>query len=277
MNYSIFCRDFYKTKFEEAIQALKNKKAKDKENIAQKKAIMDTIQEAMIRFPETEPALLWEAIYSAHVHRKSGLDDSEIIKNVISADQSWKKSSGHAFEEFIKNHATNALKSNGIEIVLQRDLNKMIKNKELSNASKDITWLNSQIKNNIFDLYAIVKKDNEERYCFGCIQSKTSIRDRVTRDREPSINAMKAYFWSTIIVLEGHFLSMPKFKGMVNGQTDEFHENGWHGMYVFSDQYTEDRIYQTDLSFSVFKEHAIQAANYWLTQRQWFNGDWKAE
>lgn len=277
MNYSIFCRDFYKTKFEEALQALKNIKTQDKETIAQKKAIIDTIQEAMIRFPEIETALLWEAIYSAHVHRKSGLNDSEIIKNVISADQSWKKSSGHAFEEFIKTHATEALKSNGIEIVLQRDLNVMIRKNELNNANKDIIWLKSQIKNNIFDLYSIVTKDNGEKYCFGCIQSKTSIRDRVTRDREPSINAMNAYFWSTIIVLEGHFLSMPKFKGMVNGQTDEFHDNGWHGMYVFSSLYTEDRIYQTDLHFSTFKEHAIQAAKYWLTQRQWFNGDWKAE
>lgn len=39
-------------------------------------------------------------------------------------------------------------------------------------------------------------------------------------------------------------------------------------MYVFSRQYQQDRIYSINLDFDNFKEHAIIAANYWLTQRQ---------
>ena len=64
---------------------------------------------------------------------------------------------------------------------------------------------------------------------------------------------------------------------MVNGGTAEHPENGWHGMYVFSEQHAQDRIYATDLDFKNFKEHAIIASNYWLTQRQWFNGAWRAD
>jgi len=64
---------------------------------------------------------------------------------------------------------------------------------------------------------------------------------------------------------------------MVNGGSSEFEENGWHGMYVFSNQYIKDRIYPTDLNMKNFKEHAIEASEYWLKQRQWFNNKWKAK
>ena len=196
---------------------------------------------------------------------------------MISADQSWKKSSGHAFEELIKVLGTAALQSNGIEIVLQRDLNTLIKDGKLDNEVRDIAWLKEQIRASIFDLYTIVRTTDGRRFCYGCIQSKTSVRDRVTRDREPSMQAMQAFFWSTIIVLDGDFLKLPKFISMVNGGTTEYAENGWHGMYVFSEAYSQDRIYPIDLDFKNFKEHAVIAARYWLTQRQWFNAQWRAE
>lgn len=73
--------------------------AKDKvEIVAQKEAIKNTIITAMDSFKEIEAALIWKTIYEIHIHRKSGIDNSDIIAKVISADQSWKKSSGHAFE-----------------------------------------------------------------------------------------------------------------------------------------------------------------------------------
>ena len=81
-------------------------------------------------------------------------------------------------------------------------------------------------------MYALVNH-NENKYCFGCIQSKTSIRDRVTRDREPSMGAMQSYFWSVAVTLDGDFFKLPLFRGMVNGGTDQYEKNGWHGMYVY--------------------------------------------
>jgi len=209
------------------------------------------------------------------MHRKSGVFDPLLISRIVSADQSWKKSSGHAFEEMIKSLASEALANDGIEIVLQRDLSTLIKADEIANEPRDLSWLREQIKSSVFDLYALIKHDGK-RFCFGCIQSKTSIRDRVTRDREPSLHAMASFFWSTVIVLDGDFLRLPKFTAMVNGGTTEFPENGWHGLYELSGREVHGRIYPLDLDFSLFRKHAICAANQWLAQRQWFDHKWVA-
>ena len=255
---------------------LPDKKIDEFNAIAQKKAIKDTTINAIKEYPEIEPTKIWKAIYEAHIHRRSGIDDSSIIENVISADQSWKKSSGHAFEEIVSDLGNNALESEGIEIILQKDMNLLLKENKISNENKDKNWLREQINANIFDLYAVININNGKK-CFGCIQSKTSIRDRVTRDREPSINAMKAFFWSVVLVFDGDFLKNEKFINMVNGGSTEFKENGWHGMYVFSNQCNKDRIYSTDMNMKNFKQHAVEAAQFWLKNRQWFNNEWKAK
>jgi ribosomal protein S26 len=289
VDYKDFCTNTYGKRFNENYAPLKEayikqagydelseKKFDEINAFAQKKAIMETTISAINEYPHIEPSLLWKSIYEAHVHRKSGIKDSTVIGNVISADQSWKKSSGHAFEEIIKFLGNEALNPYKISILLQKDLNIMLKNNLLNNETRDISWLKDQIKANIFDLYTVVE-DNNKKYCYGCIQSKTSIRVRVTRDREPSINAMKAFFWSAVIVLDGDFLKNEKFINMVNGGSTEFEQNGWHGMYVFSEKNINGRIYSTDIKMSNFKEHSIEAAKYWLTQRQWFDHNWKAE
>ena len=282
-----FCRKkynhFYKSKkaqLEEeelessCLKKLSEEKRNKIETESQKSAISLAAASAVRNFPDVTLSYIWKAVYEAHVHRKSGIDDAETIAKVISADQSWKKSSGHAFEELIRYYASAALEGTGVEIVLQRDLNQLIKDKKIANEPRDIDWLKEQINHDIFDLYALVTREDGKTFCYGCIQSKTSVRDRVTRDREPSLQAMASYFWSTIIVLDGDFLRLPKFISMVNGGTTEHPTNGWHGLYVFSEQYSGGRIYPTDLNFKNFKEHAIEAAHYWLTQRQWFDHEW---
>ena len=275
-----YARSVYNAVFEKEISAAAKGKKKLKpdeaERHAQKEAIKASILKSMEKYPSIEPSAIWRGIYEIHVHRKSGVDDAEIIGKVIAADQSWKKSSGHAFEELIKLLANAALEETNIEIVLQRDLNTLIKAGELANEPRDISWLKEQIAGSVFDLYATYM-DGNQRYCFGCLQSKTSIRDRVTRDREPSIIAMRSFFWSVALVLDGDFLKLPKFKAMVDGGTAEYKDNGWHGMYVFSDRFKGDRIYPLHVDFSIFAEHAVLAAKYWRTQRQWFNSDWKVD
>ncbi len=247
------------------------------ERMAQKEAIKAAILRTMRKFQAVEPSRIWKSIYEIHVHHKSGIDDSDTIAKVISADQSWKKSSGHAFEELIKLLANAGLQESGIEILLQRDLSTILKAGELANEPRDISWLKEQVKGSVFDLFATYVDENGRRFCFGCIQSKTSIRDRVTRDREPSLAAMNSFFWSVAIVLDGDFLKLPKFKAMVNGGSAEYSDNGWHGMYVFSDLYSDGRIYPLHVDFGGFVAHAKQAASYWKRQRQWFDKKWKAE
>lgn len=267
-----YCSSIYSNVFDYATSELKAT-----ETQAQKEAIKSALFSGIKNFPNVEVADIWRTIYETHVHRKSGIDDAEIIAKVISADQSWKKSSGHAFEELIKFWGNEILNRYGIEILLQRDLNELINQDQLANDIRDINWLKTQIQSSVFDLYAIINANNNKKLCYGCIQSKTSIRDRVTRDREPSLNAMKNFFWSTIIVLDGDFLRLPKFTAMVSGGTAEYLENGWHGLYVFSDKYSGDRIYSTDINLRNFAEHAIKAASYWLENRQWFNENWQAD
>lgn len=255
---------------------ISEEKTDEIEKMAQKEAIKVTTLSVMKEYPDVEAAEIWKLVYGIHVYMKSGISDHEAIAKVISAHQSWVKSSGHAFEEMIKFLGNIALKNSGIEILLQRDLSMLIKTGGLDNEPRDISWLKEQLKGNIFDLYTVITQQNK-RFCFGCIQSKTSIRDRVTRDREPSIQAMHSFFWSICVVLDGDFLKNGKFINMVDGGTTEHPENGWHGLYVFSEDYTKDRIYPTDYDMKNLKEHAIEAANYWLHQRQWFDIHWKAK
>lgn len=94
----------------------------------------------------------------------------------------------------IKILGTAALHDSGIDILLQRDLNTLIKAQELSNEPRDISRLKEQIKASVFDLYTVVHTPDGKQFCYGCIQSKTSVRDRVTRDREPSMQAMQSFF-----------------------------------------------------------------------------------
>ena len=203
--YYQYCLSTYQNEYTRCFEELKAehkfpvsyKLAEDFDREAQKSAIRIAITKALRQFPDEPVAELWSAIYRAHLFRKSGISDLETINKVISADQSWKKSSGHAFEEMVKELTSLALYGTGVEIILQRDLNTLIKACELANEPRDISWLKEQIKANIFDLYGILTIEGK-KYCFGCVQAKTSIRDRVTRDREPSIHAMQSFFWSVV-------------------------------------------------------------------------------
>lgn len=283
-DYYKFCLSTYQTEYSRSYRTLTkeykgsevpDRKADEFDREAQKSAIRTAITKALQEFPDEPVADLWSAIYRAHLFRKSGISNLETINKVISADQSWKKSSGHAFEEMVKELASLSLHETGVEVILQRDLNTLIKANELNNEPRDISWLKEQIKANIFDLYCILTVE-ERKYCFGCVQAKTSIRDRVTRDREPSIHAMQSFFWSVVFVLDGDFLRLPKFVSMINGGSEEFRENGWHGMYVLSAKEKQDRIYPLTMDFDIFKRHTLQAAEQWLKRRQWFDHSWKA-
>ncbi len=276
-------RGFYKSEYSRLLSeisdaegaVLNDERLNRIEAAAQKYAIKQSIIHGMRAYPN-HVSLLWHSIYEAHVYRKSGVDDLKIIREVVSADQSWKKSSGHAFEEVIRELATDAMGDLPVRFILQRELNTLIKADEIANEPRDISWLKEQVKGNIFDLFAIAMVGGK-KFCFGCVQCKTSIRDRVTRDRDPSIHAMDSYFWSIVFVLDGEFLRNPKFQHMVNGGSKEFPSNGWHGMYDVSSQFNVGRIYSLDHDFELLRNHSQKALNDWITQRQWFNREWIAE
>ena len=111
---------------------------------------------------------------------------------------------------------------------------------------------------------------------FGCVQAKTSIRDRVGRDREFSAKIMEKNFWSVAVVLDGTYLAMPKFEAMVNGGgTTQYAETGWHGMYSMSNAAENDRIYD-DKNLDLLIGDAKQAAEKFTSARQRFTSSWQA-
>ena len=143
-----FCYDTYEEVYVDQCNKLASDRSIAKEKVeiaAQKEAIKNTVITTMDNFKDIEAALIWKTIYEIHIHRKSGIDDSDTIAKVISADQSWKKSSGHAFEEMIKFLGNNALNNDGIEIILQKDLNTLIKAEELNNEVKEKKHINKII------------------------------------------------------------------------------------------------------------------------------------
>src|SRR5699024_542285 len=129
---------------------------------------------------------------------------ANIIERCLSAHQSWIKSSGHSFERYISNIESDILKKNEIRFILQSELTYMIRHNLLANTKDDINGLKSWGKD--FDLYAI-QSVHGDTHVFGCIQSKTSIRDRVGRDVTFSRNAMDNLFWSVAVTLDGSFLN----------------------------------------------------------------------
>ena len=62
-----------------------------------------------------------------------------------------------------------------------------------------------------------------------------------------------------------------------NGGSEEFPENGWHGMYVLSLKAPDQRIYPLTMDFDLFRSHALQAADQWLKRRQWLDHGWVAQ
>ena len=143
--------------------------------------------------------MLWRSIETAHIRRKTRygkrvIVDDALIADINSAAQSWKKSSGHAFEELICDTVNPVLGKSSIKIVLQKDLTKMIKKNQISNSARAIEWLRSKTAKNTFDLYVVYSFDTD-KVVIGCVQSKTSIRDRVGRDYPFSKEAMDNRLW----------------------------------------------------------------------------------
>ena len=284
IDYRLFCKerysDVYVHMYEEYLRGRKSSVAKENsERLAQHDAILITFEEAYRRYEDiANAAQIWNAIYNVHLRRKAKIDDlselnEEVIDSIISGAQSWKKCSGHVFEDYIVQSTEDRLKKYHIRFVLQKELTRLLKENKIGNESED--KLEELAKSDDFDIYALVNFNNLN-YVFGCIQAKTSIRDRVGRDREFSLPVMEQHFWSVAVTLDGTYLAMPKFEHMVNGGGDtQYCENGWHGMYAMSNVCTKDRIYY-DKDLELLVEDSSQAAQKFISARQRFGKYWKA-
>lgn len=285
MDYKEFCRKTYHQTWKQEFEKLSTGQLSghamlQARHYAQRKAIDTALVSALLKYsPHIPESEIWKEIGITHKLNVAQLDDygipsemqATVIEQCLSAHQSWIKSSGHSFERYIAGISNEALKKNEIRFILQSELTYMIKNGMLQNTPEDIKGLQSWGKD--FDLYAVQSIHGDE-HVFGCIQSKTSIRDRVGRDVTFSHNAMTSLFWSTAITLDGNFLNMPEFIHMVNGG-GSYNTNGWHGMYALSGiKSSSNRIYKVDDKLSLFATHAIAAAKQFIADRRELNNNW---
>lgn len=284
MDYKNFCLQQYNEIYAQVYDTLLDGRISlnartNCERQAQHIAILTTFKSAYDLYrDEAGAADIWNAIYSAHMRRKAGIDQlteltEEVVEKIISAAQSWKKSSGHVFEEYVVRATEDRLSEHCIKFVLQKELTQLLKEGKIGNEADDN--LENLVKSENFDIYAIVDV-NGIYYVFGCIQAKTSIRDRVGRDRDFSIPIMDKHFWSVAVALDGAYLNMPKFEHMVNGGGEtQYAENGWHGMYSMSNAMSNDRIYY-DGNLELLIEHSQEASRKFISARQRFDHSWKA-
>lgn len=285
MDYKEFAFSKYNELFESNYNCILGGKTSDNaktqaERDAQHIAMLETFKEGYLNYADVaNAAQIWNAIYSVHLKRKAGLQDlneldENIINKIISGAQSWKKCSGHVFEHFVVEYTRERLKRYNIRFILQKDLTILLKEHRLMNENDDM--IHQMARSEDFDIYAIIDI-NGNNLVFGCIQAKTSIRDRVGRDRDFSIPVMEKHFWSPAVVLDGAYLAMPKFEHMVNGGGEaQYEQNGWHGMYVMSNIRSNRRIYY-DKNLDLLIEHANLAAQKFISSRQRFDRNWKAD
>lgn len=81
----------------------------NKRKFAQKKSMQKTLIYGIEHFsPANTVGEIWDAIRKAHIQQRIGtsfgkriLLDDDVVERIIAAHQSWDKSSGHAFEEYI--------------------------------------------------------------------------------------------------------------------------------------------------------------------------------
>lgn len=282
-----YCSKIYLSEWKRVYHAKVTKESSESaKTMARREAQRDAVDAAFVKclinfYPKVDEKEIWAAIGRVHKINLAnmgelGIDKSiqqEVYDRCISAHQSWIKASGHSFERYIANLNNNILKKNEIRFILQAELTELIKKKALKNTPEDIHGLGSWGKD--FDLYAIQTIHDNTRV-FGCVQSKTSIRDRIGRDRAFSENAMDGLFWSVAVTLDGDFLNMPEFIHMVNGG-GSYGTNSWHGMYAMSGiSDHNDRIYKTSEKLDIFIEHAIQASDQFISDRRMLGRNWKA-
>lgn len=172
---------------------------------------------------------LIEIIGEVAKEAETGLTHEQIIK-AKKSDQKFINMSGNLYEYITEQENNDLLKESksNTKFYFPKELkNKIEKNKILNN-EKDIEMLENWIKGKTFDLY-LLRKENNGYTVFGVVQCKKSVRERIGRDREPSINAIKNGFFSILISSNDDSLGKEKTKmrEMFFGEGKHFDKKGW--------------------------------------------------
>lgn len=288
------CEQVYKESYaEEYKQQLKKKRKleKNRKKDARNKALDETyIKVLMNHSDEIDMGKLdskdvWNSISMVHKKMVANLDrfciapdlQEDVIEQVEASRQSWARASGLSFERYISSTVNPLLKKKRLDVELKNptEVKLLMEKKLLGNDPEDIMFISKW--DTSFDLY-VVQKMAGAFFVIGCVQAKTSIRERVGNDYSHSLQAMKRHFWSVAITLDGAFLGMNKYADMVNGNSGTIYENnGWHGMYALSRVNDNGRIYKLDKNLDLFVKHLEQALKKRIAGTANFDSSWIAQ
>ena len=165
MDYKEYCKStydyVYNEKYVEYLAEKTTKAAKENsERRAQHEAIVETFITALDEYKSSHDATeIWNAIYRAHLFRKININniddiDETVVDSIISGAQSWKKSSGHVFEDYVVRSTRERLAAYNLRFVLQKELTQMLSDSKISNDDTDN--IEAVAKSDNFDIYAIV-------------------------------------------------------------------------------------------------------------------------
>ncbi|EFO81982.1 BsaWI endonuclease [Oscillochloris trichoides DG-6] len=187
-------------------------------------ALAKTFATLISNFSTIDRGTIWAILQKTHLHLFSNtLIPSKIIENIISAHQSWAKTSGTAFERFIANHLSNIIPD--LTVVKPSDLATL----KTKHSIKNIDKLIGRSEDDLMVVY----KDINNMYLIGVIQAKTSVRDRIKMDASHSQIMLRAGLWSAHITIDpDNFLGKPKFRELADGVS--VLGAVWHGVYKLS-------------------------------------------
>lgn len=215
---------------EDKVKEIYKKTCKQKENYTTEEIINITDEVLMMEEIKSNFQAL-KIIEKIAKESVSGLT-TEQIEKAKKADQKWLNISGNTYEKIIEKENNIYLEDSCSKFYFPKKVKEFIDKGELINNEKDTELLKKWIKGKTFDLY-IVKKQEEGYVVFSVVQCKKSIRERVARDREPSIKAMNAGFFSILISLNDECLGKEttKMRKMFTG--DDFHYSGKGWDYAY--------------------------------------------
>lgn len=203
----------------------KRNQASDKMAPIRVKALAYAYEKLIEEFPDEDEGEIWSVLQEIHINMLSDTTLSrQAIESVISAHQSWVKTSGTAFERFLANRLSLIMKE--VKIIkpgelatFERQGKNILNSDKIIGKSEDDLLIIHQLKRN----FTIV----------GVIQAKTSTRDRMKMDTSHSQTMLESNLWSIHITIDpDDFLDKPKFRDMADGAG----ESGiiWHGVYKMS-------------------------------------------
>ncbi|OPH54975.1 hypothetical protein BC351_30100 [Paenibacillus ferrarius] len=282
---------------------LTKKPSKSKRASMRRETIFATFESLLNTFPNENPGQMWRIVEKAHVYsylQSEGVDmdvfglkynikreileelffDDELISSFESAKQSWKRSSGIAWENFFE--GTFESEDDEIKVVNPRDLKKLLKGEHINNNegypaplhffdNEQKKYFESLLKKKDFDLFLLFYSTYHRKWrLFGLIQCKTSIRDRMKINASTSKDAMNKNLWSILLALDPD--------SYLRGQYYEMAKTDWHGVYFMEKEVSvDDNIVRAPIDElqSKILNHANQVLQIITDKPEVINSSWR--